>query len=280
MKVFQDYEDYRLNENRNNIEEALEAYLIANKSKLISFSEQQIKLMKMNNEVKKLLHWFKKVEKDLKFILENPNIRISFNHQSDQVSLVDSQKDSFFSFDSLSSGFKAIFKIYANLLMRAQIQNLAPENLAGIAIIDEIDVHLHISLQKKVLPFLIKAFPKIQFIVSTHSPFVITSTNNDTVVYDISSGEFFEEDLSQYSYESVIKGLFHVNPMSAETIASVETLKKLLDTSSTNYEYIRSTIKDLIPLEKNNLLDKKVKNLYLQIINLLMDNNELGDLNV
>lgn len=51
-------------------------------------------------------------------------------------------------------------------------------------------------------------------------------------------------------------------------------------TSSTNYEYIRSTIKDLIPLEKNNLLDKKVKNLYLQIINLLMDNNELGDLNV
>lgn len=37
--------------------------------------------------------------------------------------------------------------------MRAQIQNLAPENLAGIAIIDEIDVHLHISLQKKVLPF-------------------------------------------------------------------------------------------------------------------------------
>ena len=280
MKVFQDYEDYRLNENRNNIEEALEAYLIANKSKLISFSEQQIKLMKMNNEVKKLLHWFKKVEKDLKFILENPNIRISFNHQSDQVSLVDSQKNSFFFFDSLSSGFKAIFNIYANLLMRAQIQNLAPENLPGIAIIDEIDVHLHISLQKKVLPFLIKAFPKIQFIVSTHSPFVITSTNNDTVVYDISSGEFFEEDLSQYSYESVIKGLFHVNPMSAETIASVETLKKLLDTSSTNYEYIRSTIKDLIPLEKNNLLDKKVKNLYLQIINLLMDNNELGDLNV
>ena len=100
-----------------------------------------------------------------------------------------------------------------------------PEDLLGIVIIDEIDVHLHISLQKKVLPFLIKAFPRVQFIVSTHSPFVITSTNNDTVVYDISSGEFFEEDLSRYSYESVIKGLFHVNPMSFEIKKSVETLK-------------------------------------------------------
>lgn len=155
-----------------------------------------------------------------------------------------------------------------------------PEDLLGIVIIDEIDVHLHISLQKKVLPFLIKAFPRVQFIVSTHSPFVITSTNNDTVVYDISSGEFFEEDLSRYSYESVIKGLFHVNPMSFEIKKSVETLKKLLDENPINYDSIRSNIKDLISLDKNGQLDKKVKNLYLQAINLLADHNQLEGLDV
>lgn len=222
MKVFKDYEDYRLNKNRDNIEEALEAYLISKKSQLIQFSEQQPKLQELKREASKLLHWFKKVEKDLKFILENPDIRISFNHQSDQVLLVDSQKQSFFTFDSLSSGFKAIFKIYASLLMEAQLKNIKPIDLSGIAIIDEIDVHLHISLQKKVLPFLIKAFPKVQFIVSTHSPFVITSTDNDTVIYDISSGEFFEEDLSLYSHESIIKELFHVKDDN-------ENLKQLSD---------------------------------------------------
>lgn len=106
--------------------------------------------------------------------------------------------------------------------MEAQLKNIKPIDLSGIAIIDEIDVHLHISLQKKVLPFLIKAFPKVQFIVSTHSPFVITSTDNDTVIYDISSGEFFEEDLSLYSHESIIKELFHVKDDN-------ENLKQLSD---------------------------------------------------
>ena len=123
-------------------------------------------------------------------------------------------------------------------------------------------------------------FPEIQFIVSTHSPFVITSTNNDTVVYDLSTGEFFEEDLSQYSYESVIKGLFHVNPISADTMDSIKTLKDLLNENPRNYENIRSIIKNLSELEKNKLLDKKLKNLYLQGINLLADNNQLEGLDV
>lgn len=120
----------------------------------------------------------------------------------------------------------------------------------------------------------------MQFIVSTHSPFVITSTDNDTVVYDISSGEFFEEDLSRYSYESVIKGLFHVNPISSETKESIETLKNLLNENSIDYENIRSAIKDLILLERNGLLDKKLKNLYLQAVNVLADHNQLEDLDV
>lgn len=51
---------------------------------------------------------------------------------------------------------------------------------------------------------------------------MITSTDNDTVIYDISSGEFFEEDLSLYSHESIIKELFHVKDDN-------ENLKQLSD---------------------------------------------------
>jgi predicted ATP-binding protein involved in virulence len=229
------------------------------------------------NEIER---WFLKIENDLQTILENPTIELSFTQNGDQVLIIQKDKNISFPFDSLSSGFKAIFNIYANLLVRAQFQNIPPEDLSGITIIDEIDVHLHISLQKKVLPFLIKAFPKIQFIVSTHSPFVITSTDNDTIVYDISNGEFFEDDLSRYSYESVIKGLFHVNPISAETKELIQILKKLLNETPTNFVAIKSIIKKLIPLEENDKLDKKLRNLYLQAVNLLLDNDQLEDLDV
>ncbi len=162
--------------------------------------------------------------------------------------------------------------------MRAQLQNLAPENLAGIAIIDEIDVHLHISLQKKVLIFLIRAFPKIQFIVSTHSPFVITSMNNDTAIYDISSGEFFEEDLSRYSYESVIKGLFHVEVQSDQLTSEIKAIAEILNNEPDNYEKLRDILKNILPFSKK--LDVESKSFYFKALNHLLDNQELGDLDV
>ena len=154
--------------------------------------------------------WFKRFDENLKFLFENDSTHLLFeinNTENKYYIVKDSQK---FSFQNLSSGYQAIFNIYSDLLMRTEFFNVAPSELEGIVIIDEIDAHLHISLQKLIFPFFTRSFPKIQFIVSTHSPFVITSTDNDTVVYDISSGEFFEDDLSHYSHESIIKELFHV----------------------------------------------------------------------
>lgn len=252
----------------------LEQYLLNIKiEKSLALSEEQD-----TDHADQIDEWFTKFDEDLKFLFEDSTTQLKFNYKLRKFSLLQSYRE--FTFQSLSSGFTAIFDIYSDLLMRSRLLNILPNELNGVVLIDEIDAHLHISLQKKILPFLSQSFPEIQFIVSTHSPFVITSTNNDTVVYDLSTGEFFEEDLSQYSYESVIKGLFHVNPISSETKNSIETLKKLLNQTPTNYEYIRSLIKELIPLEQNDLLDKKLKNLYLQAINLLSDHNQLEDLDV
>ena len=52
-------------------------------------------------------------------------------------------------------------------------------NIKWIVVIDEIDLHLHIRLQKEVLPKLIKLFPKVQFIISTHSPFFLYWMNKE-----------------------------------------------------------------------------------------------------
>lgn len=167
---------------------------------------------------KKFEEWFNLFDTSLKKLFENNNAKLVFSNEERKFRITDGKLIS--SFQDLSSGYKAIFDIYADLLLRTEFFDITPSELQGIVLIDEIDAHLHISLQKLILPFFSESFPNIQFIVSTHSPFVITSTDNDTVVYDISSGEFFEDDLSYYSPESIIKELFHVKEEN-------ENLKKL-----------------------------------------------------
>jgi hypothetical protein len=87
-------------------------------------------------------------------------------------------------------------------------------DMPGIVLIDEIETHLHVELQKRVLPFLIEMFPKMQFIVSTHSPFVITSVS-DAVVYDLEKQQRLE-DLSAYSYDGIIEYYFNSDKYSIE----------------------------------------------------------------
>lgn len=171
---------------------------------------QSLAITEDNNQdqAQNFQEWFDKFDNHLKFLFEDESAHLVFYRQKFKFKISLNNRE--FDFQSLSSGYLAIFEILADLLVRSEFFEITPNELQGIVLIDEIDAHLHISLQKKILPFFTKLFPQIQFIVSTHSPFVITSTDNETVVYDISSGEFFEEDLSLYSHESIIKELFHV----------------------------------------------------------------------
>ena len=74
---------------------------------------------------------------------------------------------------SLSSGLSLI-SIFGEILHQADnIQNnIQLKNINGIVLIDEVDKHLHITLQKEVLPKLFNLFPNVQFLVSSHSPFL------------------------------------------------------------------------------------------------------------
>lgn len=72
---------------------------------------------------------------------------------------------------NMSSGEKAIFSIFMEILRQADVIRTV-SNIQGIVLIDEIDKHLHIKLQYEVLPKLIHLFPNIQFILSSHSPFL------------------------------------------------------------------------------------------------------------
>lgn len=75
---------------------------------------------------------------------------------------------------NLSSGEASLLCIFGELLRQADtIKNNIPlDKITGIVLIDEVDKHLHIKLQKEVLPKLLALFPNVQFIVSSHSPFL------------------------------------------------------------------------------------------------------------
>jgi predicted ATP-binding protein involved in virulence len=79
--------------------------------------------------------------------------------------------------DYLSAGEKSMILLVSDLVKRLFIANPSLENPlegTGIVLIDEIDLHLHPKWQREVLPALLATFPNLQFIVTTHSPQVLS----------------------------------------------------------------------------------------------------------
>ncbi len=108
--------------------------------------------------------------------------------------------------NQLSDGFSSVLQLVSELLLRMEAVTAGSYEVSGIVLIDEIETHLHIKLQKAILPFLTDFFPNIQFIVTTHSPFVLTSLN-DAVVFDLES-KSRRENMAPMSASTVVEEYF------------------------------------------------------------------------
>ncbi len=80
------------------------------------------------------------------------------------------------SFEKLPAGYKRIFYMALDIAYRSYILNGTTDS-EGIVVIDEIDLHLHPSLERVILQSFQKTFPHVQFIISTHSPLVLTEVS-------------------------------------------------------------------------------------------------------
>ncbi len=79
--------------------------------------------------------------------------------------------------DQLSDGEKCLMAMVGDLARRMAIANSLRSNPLegdGIILIDEVDLHLHPIWQRMVIPKLAEVFPNCQFLISTHSPHIIT----------------------------------------------------------------------------------------------------------
>ncbi len=84
--------------------------------------------------------------------------------------------------EQLSTGQLILLNLFITIIRHADYKNLNNsirlENVEGIVVVDEIDTHLHSKHQSDVLPKLIALFPKIQFIVTSHSPLFVLGMEN------------------------------------------------------------------------------------------------------
>ena len=205
--------------------------------------------------------WFDNFERNLKKLFEDENLTLNLNldELNPHFEIIQNGKPPF-TFQTLSAGYRAIFDIYADLLMHTEYFKIMPNELTGVVFIDEIDSHLHVSLQRLILPFFTQSFPKIQFIVTTHSPFVLMSTP-DAVVYDLAKNEPITEDLSYYTYSAVMEGLWDVKPIAKRVEDKIKEIEKIINSENKDIPQLRMLIDEMKGRE--NGLDSESKAIFL-----------------
>ena len=118
------------------------------------------------------------------------DIKIQFNLDTNEIDVIytdNIQQPVRIPLLQLSDGYKCTISLIADIAYRMAILN--PQLLdnvvsetPGIILIDEIDLHLHPSWQRRILNDLTTIFPKVQFIVSTHAPAVISSIKSESLI--------------------------------------------------------------------------------------------------
>ncbi len=133
--------------------------------------------------------------------------------------------------NQLSDGEKCLMALVGDLARRMSIANPARENPLegeGVILIDEIDLHLHPKWQRMIIPKLLEVFPNAQFIISTHSPHVITQVQPESLflLKQTASGIVAEQPTESYgkSVERILEDL-----MGLETTRPDEVSVKLHD---------------------------------------------------
>ncbi len=172
-------------------------------------------------------------------------------------------------FDNLPMGYKRLFSIVFDIAYRSFILNKDAEP-TGIAIIDEIELHLHPTLQQEVLNRFKKTFPEIQFIVSTHSPLVISNLKANAEENKVIR---LENDGNKYYWEPVenVYGIdYTTNLMEVmESDYRSSTIDKLINaylvlfgkSKETEAKLMLQKLKDYLGGEIPNLLLKEIDNL-------------------
>ena len=283
LKFNSNYESYvgKNNNNiiKNNLLEDIEAWILDVIIDKLLYEEKRItgedgkeikiysgKNTNIQNAINKVIsHILKINDSDVKYariaISKKNNRRISIQYWTGTEELEYVPK-----FSNLSSGEIMIIGLIVAILKdfdRSDKENI--EDLSGIVIIDEIDAHLHLDFCRLVLPEIIKMFPKVQFIITSHSPFFLLGMK-----------EIFLDDCE---FLNMPNGLIN-------DLDNFEEIKKMYDLVESDYSKKIETIKEYENILKNiskPLIITEGKTDWKHLKNALRElqaNNKFKDLDV
>lgn len=216
---------------------------------------------------KELIDWFRGFENVLKILMPKTIGFERISIRNYEIVLVTKSGD--FLLDAVSGGIAALVDL------GWQIYNLANSENEIVVLIDEVENHLHATMQRSVLPDLLKAFPNVQFIISTHSPLVVSSVKDSNVYafrYNNENRVFSEKlDLVHKARTATdilneVLGVPFTMPIWAENalVEIVAKYKKIeLTNSSVNAmreEFKQLGLESVMPLALNSILDNDKTN--------------------
>lgn len=177
----------------------------------------------------KIQQWFDRFESALRILLDEESIHLEYDYKRYNFKIRQDGREPF-SFSELSDGYSSVIYMVSDLILRMDKNWLLGEEISqyndqGIVLIDELETHLHIELQKKILPFLTEFFPRIQFIVTTHSPYILNSISN-AKAYDLERHVELEH-LSAFSSDALAEGYFEADAYSDELKEQLERYETL-----------------------------------------------------
>ncbi len=211
--------------------------------------------------------WFDSFQGVLRGLFGDPALKLDFDYTD--YSFYINSLGKRFKFTQLSAGYAAALDIVADLILRMQKPGslVRAYDKPGIVLIDEPETHLHLALQRQIMPILTKLFPNVQFVVATHSPFILSSLPN-AVAYDLEHREELT-DLTEYSYGALAEGYFGVDMASGDLSARVSRLETLVakeNLESAESAELKDLFKDLetvseaaAPAIKGRILELKRK---------------------
>ena len=178
------------------------------------------------NQIQK---WFDRFDSALQILLDEESIHIEYDYKKFNFKIRQNGREPF-RFNELSDGYSSVIYIVSDLILRMDKNWLLEDKISeydyqGIVLIDELETHLHIELQKKIFPFLTKFFPRIQFIVTTHSPYILNSISN-AKAYDLER-QVELDNLSGFSSDDLAEGYFEADAYSDELKNSLNRYEEL-----------------------------------------------------
>ncbi|YAF94151.1 MAG: AAA family ATPase [Nodularia sp. CChRGM 3473] len=196
------------------------------------------------------------VEALLRSVLEDENAQLILNYRNavhGRVAIRFGNGVVVPSLIHLSAGQALLFNLFATIVRYADRTDLQKSinlsEIEGIVLIDEIDAHLHTDLQYEVLPKLVKLFPKVQFIITSHSPLFLLGMEREfgadgIQILEMPTGkqistERFEEFLK--SFEFYRQTQVFENAVEQQVLATSKPL--VLTEGQTDVAYINTALK-------------------------------------